>query len=100
MESTGTLLKGKWALVTGASKGLGEAIAITYAKQGASIALAARSQDKLKDVRHCLVFLPCKNVMYPWSGYQLPPQGSLGPLELLIIDMSAGHNVMWRCNAA
>ncbi|KAL3155118.1 hypothetical protein ABBQ38_011176 [Trebouxia sp. C0009 RCD-2024] len=49
MESSG-LLKGKWALVTGASKGLGKAIAITYAKQGASIALAARSEDKLKDV--------------------------------------------------
>lgn len=52
MESSG-LLKGKWALVTGASKGLGEAIAITYAKQGASIALAARSEDKLQDVRQC-----------------------------------------------
>lgn len=53
METSGTLLKGKWVLVTGASKGLGEAIAITYAKQGASIALAARSEDKLQDVSHC-----------------------------------------------
>ena len=52
MESSGTLLKGKWVLVTGASKGLGEAIAITYAKQGGSIALAARSEDKLQEVRH------------------------------------------------
>ena len=53
MDSSGTLLKGKWVLVTGASKGLGEAIALTYAKQGASIALAARSEDKLHAVRHC-----------------------------------------------
>ena len=52
MESSGTLLKDKWVLITGASKGLGEAIAITYAKQGAKIALAARSEDKLEDVRH------------------------------------------------
>lgn len=52
MESSGTLLKGKWVLITGASKGIGEAIAVTYAKQGASIALAARSEDKLEDVRH------------------------------------------------
>ena len=53
MDSSGRLLKGKWVLVTGASKGLGEAIALTYAKQGASIALAARSEDKLQAVRHC-----------------------------------------------
>ena len=52
MDSSGTLLKDKWVLITGASKGLGEAIAITYAKQGASIALAARSEDKLESVRH------------------------------------------------
>lgn len=53
MESSGTLLKGKWVLVTGASKGLGEAIALTYAKQAASIALAARTEDKLESVRRC-----------------------------------------------
>ena len=56
MESSGTLLKGKWVLVTGASKGLGEAIAMTYAKQGASIALAARSEDKLQAVRRCTAY--------------------------------------------
>ena len=47
------LLKGKWVLVTGASKGLGANIAMTMAKQGGSIALMARSEDKLQDV--CLL---------------------------------------------
>lgn len=49
MSPDSNLLKGKWVLVTGASKGVGEGIAITYAKQGASIALVARSEDKLQD---------------------------------------------------
>ena len=55
MSPDSNLLKGKWVLVTGASKGVGEGIAITYAKQGASIALVARSEDKLQDVSNNLL---------------------------------------------
>ena len=32
------LLEGKTALITGASKGIGRAIALTYAKEGANVA--------------------------------------------------------------
>jgi 3-oxoacyl-[acyl-carrier protein] reductase len=42
-------LKDQVALVTGASRGLGQAIARELAAQGASIAAVARSQDALKD---------------------------------------------------
>ena len=48
MSPGSLLLKGKWVLVTGASKGVGKGIAITYAKQGASIALVARSETSCK----------------------------------------------------
>ncbi|HPY22611.1 MAG TPA: SDR family NAD(P)-dependent oxidoreductase, partial [Bacteroidales bacterium] len=40
------LLKGKIALVTGASRGIGKAIAIKFAGEGADIAFTARSESK------------------------------------------------------
>jgi 3-oxoacyl-[acyl-carrier protein] reductase len=42
-------LTDKVALVTGASRGLGQAIALALAQEGASIAAVARTEDALKD---------------------------------------------------
>ncbi len=43
-------LKGKKALVGGASSGIGKAIAIQLAQSGASVTVVSRSEDKLKSV--------------------------------------------------
>jgi 3-oxoacyl-[acyl-carrier protein] reductase len=43
-------LEGKTALVSGASQGIGRACALTLAKMGARLALAARNEEKLEAV--------------------------------------------------
>jgi 3-oxoacyl-[acyl-carrier protein] reductase len=46
-----TNLEGKVALVTGAGRGIGKAIAISLARSGCRVILTARSRDQLDEVR-------------------------------------------------
>ncbi len=47
-------LANKYAVVTGASTGIGKAIAIEFAKQGAFVFLTARTEDRLKVVQQII----------------------------------------------
>ena len=44
------MLEGKVAVITGASQGLGKALALAYAKEGAKLAINARSEDSVRPV--------------------------------------------------
>lgn len=44
-------LKDQVVVITGASKGLGKAIALKFAKEGASLAICARNEEKLMEVK-------------------------------------------------
>lgn len=44
-------LQGKYALITGASQGLGRQLAIDFAREGAGISIVARGLEQLKEVR-------------------------------------------------
>lgn len=48
--SPNELLHGKVCVVTGGGRGIGVAIAATYAEEGATIVLTAWSEDELRQV--------------------------------------------------
>jgi NAD(P)-dependent dehydrogenase (short-subunit alcohol dehydrogenase family) len=58
-------LTGKGALVTGASRGIGRAVALGLAQAGADIALAARNEEQLNEVRSQVEELGRKAIVLP-----------------------------------
>jgi len=96
-------LTGKCALVTGASGGIGSAIAAALHGQGASVALSGTRQAKLEEVAHDLGgerchILPC-NLTDRDQVDQLPKRSeeAMGQLDILINNAGITRdNIMVR----
>lgn len=58
-------LAGKVALVTGAGRGIGEAIALKFASAGADLVLAARTQSQLESVKQKIEALGRQAIVVP-----------------------------------
>jgi len=85
-------LKGRVAIVTGASRGIGVHIARALAKEGVHIALAARDADALDAVRTEMIGLGVRAIAVPTdvsdqeqlSDLVQRCEAELGPIDLLV----------------
>ena len=86
-------LKGRTALVTGASMGIGRAIAVRLAAEGVRLAIAARRKDLLEQVADgiektggCRPVIVVADVMQPESPQRIRDEvvGALGKIEILV----------------
>lgn len=99
MSSTG--LSGRVALVTGASRGIGREIAVTLAREGADVALVARSAEKLADVaveieglgRRCVVITADVTVDAAPERIVSETTGALGGITILV-NNAGGNSFM------
>jgi len=97
-------LSGKIALITGASRGIGCAIARTFADEGALVALAARSTDDLDRLAAALREKGCRAEPFPCDVTdaqqveQLPGlvKDRLGPIHILVNNagVAGSHKIV------
>ena len=83
------LQAGDRAVVTGASYGIGEAIARQLARRGVNLLLLARSEDRLKQLAGELTDVRVDVLAYDLRG-SLPDAAQLGRLDVLVNNAGFG----------
>ena len=94
------LLQDKIALVTGAGRGIGRAIALAYAAEGARVALSARTTGELDEVAQSIHAAGGAAVSFPAdladraAARQLVDrvEKALGPVEILVNNAGVGSS--------
>jgi 3-oxoacyl-[acyl-carrier protein] reductase len=93
------ILKDKIAIVTGASKGIGRAIALALARQGVSLAISARSKDTLEhtaaEIRQhgvkCFTFAGDMSKEADIKRFVQSSIKEYGSLHILVNNAGMGH---------
>ena len=102
-------LKGQVALVTGGTKGIGRAIAETFASEGVNVAICARKEDEVKAAVEALQKKGVKafgKAVDVGNGDQLKgwineSAAALGGIDILVSNVSGGNapgEAGWRSN--
>jgi 3-oxoacyl-[acyl-carrier protein] reductase len=84
-------LEGRVALVMGASRGLGRAVAASLAREGAKVAIASRSREKLDEAaaeigERATPFVADAADLERLAGLPEEVAGKLGPIEILVTN--------------
>ncbi|MEQ8351514.1 MAG: SDR family NAD(P)-dependent oxidoreductase [Leptospiraceae bacterium] len=91
-------IQGKVAVITGASQGIGRAIALELAREGASVALIARNKEKLMAVASEAESLNAKAGIYPCDATDHAAlrrtldqiKADMGPVDILVNNAGVG----------
>jgi 3-oxoacyl-[acyl-carrier protein] reductase len=84
-------LEGRTALVMGASRGIGRAIAAVLAREGARVAISSRSQEKLDEAaaeigERATPFVADASDLDRLAGLPGEVAAQLGPVEILVLN--------------
>jgi 3-oxoacyl-[acyl-carrier protein] reductase len=84
-------IEGRTALVMGASQGIGRGVAASLAREGARVAIASRSRERLEQAAHeiegeVVTFMADANDLDRLAGLPAEVAEALGPVEILVTN--------------
>lgn len=104
------LLKGKVAVIAGAGRGVGRAVAEAFAAEGAAVALAARSQQELEELANELVTRGARALAIPTDLTQTKDVDGLfertrqefGKVDIVVLNAAANGPIgmVWETDPA
>lgn len=90
-QPKGEILKGKWALVTGASRGVGWKIAEAFAEEQANLILVARSKGDLEKLAEAVKGKAGEVVIYPTD---MSDAAAIDDLAKTVLEKHGGVDVL------